>query len=331
METVLIATAGMIRETQEAVESACRLASVSGVAWSRQPSGSWPDVSQPALVIGVLPFSSRRVPDDLTFTVTQGFPGLPMLLLCQEPLTRDLVILNDQQINLLAPPATPERLATYIKRHLAERGVRPGPLFGRQHTRMIRSAKWWAAGLSRHRYVRDFGEAVVFPWMRGNDQSTQLDAVVPAQPGEPTVEALTACAWRLAGAKDHAECHRGAPSWCLTAAALHADLGAGRCIVLGPAQGASAWVLSPLRVPSVYRVGGPEGAEMTVLSPNFGDLLVLLSAPGEGAWTEGVFDEYAPGSPLEAATQGGDVLLRYLQETLVQTAGDFAAVILEVL
>jgi hypothetical protein len=281
--------------------------------------------------VGVLPSSVRAIPESLAFTVTQAFPGLPMLLLCQEPLARDLVVLNDGRISLLAPPAKPERLAAQIRRHLAKRGVSAGPLFSRQHTRVIRGVKWWAAGISRHRYLRELGESVVFPWLRGDNSATQLTAIVPDKPGNLATGELAAWASTIAVAGDLAECHRDVPAWCSTAAALHADWAAGRCRLLGPAEGASAWILSPLRLPNAYRVGGQIGAEMAVLTPSFGDLFVLLSAPGEGAWAEGVFDQEQPGPVMEAAAQGGSVLLDFLQDALVQTAGDFAAVVLEVL
>jgi hypothetical protein len=73
----------------------------------------------PALVVASLPVGSRRVPDDVVELVTQRFPELPLLLLCQEALVRPTVTAEAGRVTLVGPPHSRSKLGARLRMLLA--------------------------------------------------------------------------------------------------------------------------------------------------------------------------------------------------------------------
>jgi hypothetical protein len=70
---------------------------------------------------GVLHAGARRIPGDLTGLITDQLPGLPLLLVAEEPLVRPVVSLHDGLVTLLESPLSVGRLTSCARGLLAER------------------------------------------------------------------------------------------------------------------------------------------------------------------------------------------------------------------
>ena len=131
--TVVLAEQRMTPELVQMAHEACARAGVDVHAWNEagRVDGL---MGRAAMAIGVLAAGARQIPSDLAGLVTDQLPGLPLLLLAEEPLVRPVVSLRDGLVTLVEPPLSTARLAGCVRALLA--GGPPDPP---EHT------GWWPA------------------------------------------------------------------------------------------------------------------------------------------------------------------------------------------
>lgn len=140
---VLIALQHLSGPLLKQVETACRELCAPTLLWDGNESPPLP--RPPVLAIAALEVGSRRVPEDLVRLVTRSFPGLPLLLLCNESLTRSSISLQDGRLTLLGPRISLGRLKSQLHLMLMERQAAPPPEPGREE---ILSPAVWAASVT---------------------------------------------------------------------------------------------------------------------------------------------------------------------------------------
>jgi hypothetical protein len=296
--TLIVAETRMDPALAELVYRTCTLSGVACRGWNgiERLDGL---AGQAALVIGVLPDGERRIPGELAGLVTEQLPGLPLVLLAQEPLVRPLVSLDGGRVTLLESPLRPALLVSCARTLLAEAAPDLGG--------------WWAAAaaegpvVDRREYrvgggwvgVLDCGGVAgwperALPWLQAITKgSTALSAVLSfadaaGQPrtcdgidwGDPAATGAGG-----AGPLAAFEWHTGTdgPQWLFPALSAAA------------APGGAAALFSTSRLPT-WTVLGQAGAGAPIrLGAAAGDLVVAV-APGPG-WLDVVRREAAGGGP----------------------------------
>jgi len=116
---LILAERRMEPELAAQVQQACAFTGVEWRAWNGRERLDGL-AGRAALVIGVLPAGERRIPGELAWLVTEQLPGLPLVLLAEEPLVRPLVSLEGGRVTLLESPLSPALLASCARTLLAE-------------------------------------------------------------------------------------------------------------------------------------------------------------------------------------------------------------------
>lgn len=327
-DTVLVLAHGMDQATRDLVRVGCRLANLTEVEWNDSPltsakedkTTSWLRARHsPSLVVGVLPAGERRVPVELARLATRGFTDT-LLLLCQESLIHEQVVLNVGKIRLIGQPLSAELFARAIRNLLVDRSAISGiPPY--RHKRILSGERWWAGCLitaegADTSTTQD--RLRTFCWISQEATLGRLSLQVPAVPwvGQPLEPAeIEPCRssleqWLQGEQFDELppiamkESGNAAVTVCLDTEELVAGVNVN-------GQGCWAWLISPTRIPQIWKIhlGGTN-----VIQPwrlRSGDLLVL-----HGGGLVDSMDFSAPHTVAlrQAAFQGGEVLLRYLAD-----------------
>jgi hypothetical protein len=153
-ELVLACAQRMPAPVLRDVRAACEKAALDLRMWSAGEPRSTVRRA-PLLLIGALPAFARAIPDELMGPVTSTFPGLPLLLLCEETLMRPSMALQRGRVSLLGPPLSSARIHARIEALVVDQrappsrpttlpmGLDPGrpPVLTREDERPL----WWTA------------------------------------------------------------------------------------------------------------------------------------------------------------------------------------------
>lgn len=324
-EAVLVAVHRIPEPLVADVVRACAQAQALYVSWSGDDH--LPAMSQAAslLIAGLTP-GEREIPEDIVRLMTRAIPGLPVLLLCDEPLTRPSVSLQNGRVTLLGPPFSRTRIYSRLRVLLADRGVpaesvvagaaRPVVTCERQRT------QWWVAALDA--WGPRAGLAPRTPVLLHQSTAKGLTAVLPASGGAP-----------LPSIERVVEAVRRSEPDAEKEAALSELLGAGVGLIhLSPAARewlfywpAAAWPLlihSSTRLPPRFDLGATiERLESRILrlSAASGDLVVGTTRVAPAAMADSMW---------EAMADGGPVLLDLFTHTLRDQPASFSGVLVEV-
>src|SRR6266540_3027667 len=101
--------------TLQVLGDACARAHARLWVWgSPAEAETWPSV-----VVAALSAGSRQIPDSIIDVADRRYPGTQLLLLCDEPLVRPTLTLQQGRITLVEPPATVERMTSRLRLLLA--------------------------------------------------------------------------------------------------------------------------------------------------------------------------------------------------------------------
>jgi hypothetical protein len=313
--TLILAERRMDPALAAQVQESCTFTGVECRAWNGRERLDGL-AGRAALVIGVLPAGERRIPGELAWLVTEQLPGLPLVLLAEEPLIRPLVSLEGGRVTLLEAPLSPALLASCARTLLAEAvPEEPGwwPVAAAQgpgvDRREFRVGSCWVGVLDCNGSAEWSGRPT--PWLctAGGSAATLAAALAFADgAGRPT-RAAEGC--ESEGALAAFELHGGGagPRWIFPAAAP---------VKGGAGEGEAVALFSAARVPCFTPLADLRGAGAIQLGAAGGDLVVALN--GGPGWLERVRQE---------APSGGPALLDALEAQLQQEPCPFSCVAVE--
>jgi hypothetical protein len=324
-EAVLVAVHRIPEPLVADVARACVQAQALYLSWSGDDH--LPAMSQAAslLIAGLAP-GEREIPEDIVRLMTRAIPGLPVLLLCNEPLTRPSVTLQSGRVTLLGPPFSRTRIYSRLRVLLADRGApaesvvagaaRPVVTCERQRT------QWWVAALDA--WGPGAGLTPGAPVHIHQSTAKGLTAVLPAQDSAP-----------LPGIERVVEAVRKSEPDGEKEAALAELLGTGVGVVhLSPA--AREWLFYwpspgwPLLIHSSTRLPPRFDLRATIerleswvlrMAAAPGDLVVGTTRSPPGVMTDTMWD---------AMADGGPVLLDLFTQTLRAKPASMCGVLVEV-
>ncbi|HVR61306.1 MAG TPA: hypothetical protein VMU50_05370 [Polyangia bacterium] len=285
--TVVVAPRLMDPMLLQMTREACALAGADCHDWAA-PARLDALTGSAALALGVLPAGARRIPGDLAAVVTEQLPGLPLLLVAEEPLVRPVISMQDGRVTLLEAPSSAARLASCLRALLAEatpspadqsgwwRAVDPGAVAVAGAAtatspttvarREYRKGRCWIGVLERggageRRAADPAAEPGPAAWLR---TSAAVAAVITTSPGAPPPEA-----------DDQA----GAPLM------IQLDVSAERSdwILRPPRAGGALVLFSAQRFPAFSDLGRPSASNdngVRRLAAAAGDIVVALM-PGD--------------------------------------------------
>jgi hypothetical protein len=314
-----------------------------GCAWQAGaplPAGDEP----PALLVAGLPAGERHIDDDLLQVVNEVMPGLPLLLLCQEPLVKPAIVLQGGRALLVGPPLTADSLVERLRVFLAGRtasgstldSLRMGPssfsaseawLDGSLvHSREFLRTSWWVAGLAAR---GPDGAPPTFPIVR-QAFGEGLTVVVVA-PGASISDAEITTATQLLLEEETVE-HKALGLAELVeerAGIVHLEPGADHWMWYWPSPAWPLWLCSPMRLPRQSNLSTTLADQHTRLwrFPAAAGDLVVAGAVGTEPAAAGTLVSEALGA---TATDGGPVLLDNLERRLREQPHVLALSLVEV-
>lgn len=322
-EAVLVVPAGMDQALQSTALEACRQAQVRSFVLGEDGAAS----SSPALLLAGLPRGERRIPAEVTTLMAHSYRGVPLLLLCDEPLVRPSITLQNGRVSLLGDPLSCDRISNRIRTALVARepssrsgsgdSSEPSPLRVREY----RGREWWAGAVGRKSSDDDADSfpgilrvgrhgivglvALAAGGVLTPAESSQLAELVSAQAPDAALASLDARLGQSAAAAWYVP---SSHSWCIY---LPGDA---RC-----------WLFSASRLPNQWRVApGPRGWRK--LAAGAGDCLLLSYRTGGPDLLE---VDLADGTLFRVAAGGGPSLLDHF-ETRFSQAMSGAAFVVEV-
>lgn len=252
---------------------------------------------RPAVVVAGLAAGSRSIPSEV---MTAAEPGLPLILLCHDPLVQPTVLLAGGRLVLVPAQCAVHDLAEHLRSATRAAARAPRPVAS------TRERRWSATRI---------GDAVIVP------AGGALIAIVADDgAGELARDAVSIAG----GFSDPAATARLLPpilarggSW---ASAAVLDAGSGPwCLAW---QGAAPLVASGLRLPAAWRPAA--GTAGRVLGAERGDVVLLAGPlPDDAAFADAVLGDRALG--------GGAALAAHLVEHADRLEAPLAALIVEVL
>jgi len=112
---ILIAGNSIDAGLRGVIEGVCMRCGASVYSMEDALKSELPAGAKPCLIISLLPLGERRVPSEVANAVTTVLPGLPILLLCQEQLTRPSVSVEEGRVILIGQPFTEEKIAAHVR------------------------------------------------------------------------------------------------------------------------------------------------------------------------------------------------------------------------
>jgi len=320
-ENVLVATARLDETMRRQVAEACEHARVRACFWGPSGPEGASAPTNPSLLIAALPAGQRAIPDDVSALASRTFQSLPLLLLCREPLVRHSVSLQGGRVTLLGQPLTREKISARIRTAVAGPAApTPGTAYGHGtdgpvRVREMRGREWWAGGVACQGSGADPGAGVdTLPTLAklGRhgiagllplDLASPLSAASLQQAGQGLAAGLPA-EQALAALESHTS---------TAAAAAWYSPASGQWGLLAPRPEVEIWLLSPLRLPNVWRVS-PSGPGVTrrFLPAAGGDVLLLA----RGALESLAREPRERAEMARAAEGGGPGLLDHLEAVM---------------
>jgi hypothetical protein len=315
--------------TLQAIGDACTRAHARVWVWGTEAqSEAWPSV-----VVAALPAGSRQIPDKIIDIADRRFPGTQLLLLCDEPLVRPSLTLQQGRITLVEPPATVERVTSRLRLLLARDPREPaepppstGPVIpGLLHCHEYRRPSWWAGELVCH---GPSGEPPVRPWLRFEQGLTAI--LVPRDQGtsEAQIERATELVRQEHGSSD-------------IEAALEQTLGSNTglihlvdsvqsWLIYWPCHHRPLWLFSPLRLPRWSDLSQASGAALWRLPAVAGDVIAAMSSRSYFGSTGSLRSFLPPTEVSSAMLDGGPALLELFEAQLSAAPKPFSCLLAEV-
>lgn len=294
------------------VGEACRRAAARLQTWER--GGPFPvNNGAPALLLAELKRGQRKIPPELHRTLSH--PGLRLVLLCNEPLADGTTTLRRGRVTLLAPPHSPEAIATELRGFPAPAPPAPpppsaAPAAARRPGVILRSReqlrrRFWIARLTvaepapatepRFPLVHQRSGEGAAVFVRGaakdglsDNDLAQLAVQLAREPGRLTETYLEE---RLGDELGMVMLAEGTLQW-------H---------VYWPFAG-PVWLASPRRAPSFWELAGGLRGRLVTLRAYPDDVLAALSAPIAAGPNDAALEAAAAG--------GGPDLLEHLEGRL---------------
>lgn len=330
-------SASRVRDAlQVAVTRACATARVKAQLWDGRPPV--PGGPNPTLLITALERGERRIPDDAVSLMTREFPGLPLLLLCDDDLVRPTVSLQNGRVTLLGPPLTVERIASRIRIILADRrGESLGTLE-------------YGVGEHARAFVQEHSTPLAYVAVMsansGSPEGPSAEMLAPLIENEPTrgVTVSLATNERSDGAtvqaafdamvKDDTDDEKQAALLRLVGASTGlAHLSASReWSFYWPSTEAGLFISSPMRLPPVWNMADAmTRAEVPFLrhAAASGDVLLALFGAKWPA-RPGMTERDERNDLAEAASAGGPKVLDLLLERVRLIAAPVCGLVMEV-
>ena len=331
-ETVLVMTARMDAALVKVITEACEHARVKPVMWDgTMPQG----IEDPTLLVAALPAGERTIPADVAVLVTKTFRALPLLLLSAEPLIRNCITLQNGRVTLLGVPLTAQKISGRIRMALvghAESGFYPLVGDGRTNSTVriqeFRGRDWWVAAVGRQsdghapfpsvRKLGPHGFAGMLPVdVRNAPPPETLDQAAEALVAPlPSEQALAAVKEKVGA--------RAAGVWFAPSAQ--------RWTFYCPEPDLHCWLVSPVRLPSRFRMpggagGAGSGSAWRQLPAASGDLIVICAQ--EPAARSVLELDINGGDLWKIADGGGPAVLDHLESRFAQADAASAALIVE--
>ncbi len=298
---------------------ACEQARVELSPWrravSRTPGREWPTLAIAGLASGV-----RRLAPDLNALLTEEYPRLPLLLLCEEGLVRPTVVSHGGRLVLLGSPLSRSRVSSRIKM-LAANADHGGPPRWSElssadcQIRDRLESRYWVGVLQR-------GPGSNSPAFDTGKRSA-LIALLPLGQEPASGELLASVARELGGTaspprKEAALAELLGNRY----AAIYLPVSATEWSIYLPCSPLCLRLCSPQRLPRIWDQGGsvtrPTLFTTTAAS---GDLLILSDAAQQTLWPEDTTD----------AWDGGPALLGSLGAREAADKQPFSVVLVEIL
>jgi hypothetical protein len=322
---VLIAPHTMDAVTLHAVTSACARAHARTRVWSEGVALD----ALPALVVAALPAGVRHIPDGIIDLADRRFPGTPLLLTCNEPLTRPTITLQAGRLTLVEPPLTQARVVSRVRLLLADEAhddtlelappqLAPGALRSRE----LRQRLWWAAELACAGRALDRATVVAPPraCIAGDHTLTALLLPTGADAPPDVERALEIVRHGAHQAEDAAALEdalgRGV-------GLLHLTRQAQDWIIYWPCHQRPLWLFSPLRLPRWSDLTASQSASLWHMPAASGDVVAAMSS-------RALFAGPPPTEASSAMLDGGPALLELLEARLGAAPQPWSCVLVEV-
>ncbi len=329
---VLIVRDTMEATTLHAVAEACARVHAQVHVWEGGPAPRL----LPSLVVAALPAGMRQIPAPILELADHRFPGTPVLLACDEPLTRPTITLQAGRLTLVEPPLTLARMVSRLRLLLAEApgdvGTAtplPPPAPGACECREYRQPRWWAAELACNGRPADHG--AVPP-----SSSLALDQGLTAVLAPRDTRVAPGALERALDIVRHGA-HRADDGAALERALgrdiglLHLTSDADGWIIYWPCYDRPLWLFSPLRLPRWSDLAHTCSSSLWHMPAASGDVVAALSSRALfGGTTAGSASLPPPTEASSAMLDGGPALLDLLQMRLGAAPRPFSCVLAEV-
>jgi len=334
VDTLLVVPTHVDDGLRMLITDACDHARVRPVVWEGLEALAGHD---PSLLLAILPHGQRQIPQEVAQLLARSFRDLPLVLLCQETLVSSSISLHNGRVTLLGQPLTVEKVGGRIRTALAGRPAlrntdswsRDGSTGSEVRVRELRGREWWVGAMARNGARRDGEDAEKFPSIcklgrhgfvgllplgaEGVSSATlhqASEALVSALPSDRGLAAVSETVGAQVAGVWYSPANQRWSFYC-------------------PDPALDFWLISPFRLPELWRVGGAgkgDGAPgWRHLNAASGDLLLICSAGGEGR--EALAQDVKEGALVRAAEGGGPALLDHLESRVALDPAPFAALI----
>lgn len=346
----LVVADSLDEPTLHALEEACARLDAGVALWNGE--GTTELDGQPALVVSGLAPGARRLPDAIVELADRRFPGTQVLLVCNEPLMRPMLSLQQGRLTLVEPPATVERMASRIRLLLTDEPethggsavglARPAP--GSFAGREFRRSGWWAAALS---CAGPRGESPApHPWLGVDTGLTAVMTAPEENVNQRAVERAVDILLEDAGGGDGGE--RLGRALGVRAGLVHLTADGQSWLIYWPVAHQPLWLFSTQRLPRWSNLTGGSEHALWRLPAASGDVIAGLSAAEPFAASPTGVPQNAPqsgfrqdvgwGGPFAlpstrvsaAMLDGGPALLALFEASLAAEPQPFSCVLVEV-
>jgi hypothetical protein len=289
----------------------------------------------PLLLVAGLPRGKREIAPDLMDVCTRTYPGLPVLLLCEDQLVQPTVTLKEGRVVMVGPPFTRQRLSSRLRLMRADRYRGEGSasvtsipagaqaVWSRERSR----ADAWVAWLACKSATAPAGDTHKLPLVA--QHSHAITAVLPQSPTRvPTERDLQLAVAALSAGTPAAERRlRLEVALGQETGVVHLDTRSEEWTIYWPRREYPLWLYSSERLPAWSEQAqlAPRDA-LHVCRAFAGDLVVGMTRVPPS------FELAAdPGRAdvVRVLEEGGPALLEHLEARLADEPVAFAGVLLE--
>jgi hypothetical protein len=332
-DAVLVAEHRLDKRLAREVAEACELLHADYVPLSEHARLQASEA--PLLLVAGLPRGKREIAPDLMDVCTRTYPGLPVLLLCEDQLVQPTVTLRDGHIVMVGPPITRQRIESRLRLIRAERYRGEGAasvtsipegaqaVWSRERAR----ADAWVAWLACKSAMAPAGDTHKLPLVAQGTRS--ITAVLPQSPGRvPGPGDLQLAVAALAAGTPVAERRlRLEVALGQETGVVHLDTRSEEWTVYWPRREYPLWLHSSERLPAWSDLAHLNAKDpLHVCRAYAGDLVVGMTRlpPAFDPAVERDRDEIA-----RVMEEGGPALLELFEQRLADAPLAFAGVLLE--